>query len=414
MLSFRKHAVACALAMACTVFGAATSKAEDDNEVRPPRATVQLPTVGKVVVTPAVEHGLLPSLRDATPLPDSGMTEHFEGLLPLPPGSAGNADGAVQSRILAPTLNTPSPTGTFLGIGKGLGAFSVGSAPPDTSGAVGRTQYVQVVNSSVAVFNKSTGALLFGPVTTKTLFTSLTGGCKTNNNGDGVVIYDKAADRWVVSQFSVSTTPYLECVAVSQTSDATGAWFVYAFSYGTTTFPDYPKMGAWPDAYYTTFNNFNSAGTAFLGANLCAYDRAKMLVGAAATQQCIGLSSSFGGVLPSDLDGLNPPPTGAPNYMLMWDTNSLDLWRFHVDWANTANTALTGPINIPVAAFSYACAIGGTNDGTCIPQSGTTNKLDSLSDRLMFRLAYLNFGDHESLVVSHSVQAGATAAGLHS
>src|SRR6185295_10054747 len=123
------------------------------------------------------------------------------------------------------------------------------------------------------------------------------------------------------------------------------------------------------------------------------------------------LSSSFGGVLPSDMDGLNPPPTGAPNYMLMWDTNSLDLWRFHVDWANTANTALTGPINIPVAAFSYACAIGGTTDGTCIPQSGTTNKLDSLSDRLMFRLAYLNFGDHESLVVSHSVQAGATAAG---
>src|SRR5438045_836612 len=80
-----------------------------------------------------------------------------------------------------------------------------------------------------------------------------------------------AANRWVVSQFSVSTTPYLQCVAVSQTSDATGAWNRYAFSYGNTAFPDYPKTGVWPDGYYTTFNIFN--GNTFGGAKLCAYNR---------------------------------------------------------------------------------------------------------------------------------------------
>ena len=163
----------------------------------------------------------------------------------------------------------------------------------------------------------------------------------------------------------------------------------------------------WPDGYYTTFNLFNSSGTQFLGPEICAYDRAKMLLGQSATQQCFTLSSSYGGLLPSDLDGPTAPPAGSPNYVLAFGTNSLLLWKFHVDWTTPANTTLTGPTNIPVAAFSTACSGG----GTCIPQSGTTQKLDSLADRLMYRLAYRNFGDHESLVVNHSVTAG-TSVGI--
>jgi len=166
-------------------------------------------------------------------------------------------------------------------------------------------------------------------------------------------------------------------------------------------FPDYPKMGVWPDAYYQTFNMFNNAQT-FAGAKLCAYDRASMLAGAAASQQCFQLSTSFGGVLPADLDGAAAPPAGSPNYLLNRGASSLNLWRFHVDWANTANTKLTGPIGIPVAAYTAAC-----NGGTCIPQSGTRQQLDSLADRLMFRLAYRNFGTFETLVATHSVQVGA-------
>ncbi len=80
-----------------------------------------------------------------------------------------------------------------------------------------------------------------------------------------------------------------------------------------------------------------------------------MLAGAAATQQCFQLSTSFGGVLPADLDGATAPPEGSPEFFFNFGSNSLNEWKFHVDWANSANTTLTGPINIPVAAFTPAC-----------------------------------------------------------
>jgi hypothetical protein len=318
-------------------------------------------------------------------------------------GAIEQADPVVQKSAapspLAPTLNAPS----ILGVGKGFtgpeGTFTVDAAPPDTNGAVGSTQYVQWVNESFAVFDKATGAVLLGPVAGNTLWSGFGGGCETNNDGDPIVQYDKAANRWIFTQFSVSTTPYLQCFAISDTSDATGSYHRYAL--GMSAFPDYPKLGVWPDAYYITFNMFTSV---FVGAKVCALDRTAMLNGDPATAQCVQLSSSYASLLPSDLDGATPPPAGAPNYLLNFGTNSLRLWKFHVDWANSANSTFTGPTSIPVAAFTRAC--GG---GACIPQRGTKNKLDSLGDRLMYRLAYRNFGDHESLVVNHSVAAGSSS-----
>ena len=127
-----------------------------------------------------------------------------------------------------------------------------------------------------------------------------------------------------------------------------------------------------------------------------------MLAGLAATQQCFNTSSLYGGLLPADLDGPTPPPTGSPSYVLNFGSSALNMWKFHVDWANPAASTFTGPTSIPTAAFAAACSSG----GDCIPQAGTSNRLDSLADRLMYRLAYRNFGDHESLVVNHSVTAG--------
>jgi hypothetical protein len=130
-----------------------------------------------------------------------------------------------------------------------------------------------------------------------------------------------------------------------------------------------------------------------------------MLTGAAATQVCFQLSSSFGGLLPSDLDGTTAPPANTPNLFMNFGTNSLNLWKFKVNFATPASSTFTGPTNIPVAAFSPACSGG----GTCIPQANTRQQLDSLADRLMYRLAYRNYtgtGAHESLVVNHSVAVG--------
>jgi len=347
-----------------------------------------------------------PPLRDIAPIaPEQGAFRVKREFLMRPPATGtGAPDTALQSTpgaAAAPILGT-----SFEGVGQGFtgpaGTFSVTSAPPDTNGQVGPNNYVQIVNTSFAVFDK-TGKVLFGPAATRTLWSGFGGGCQANNDGDATVVYDRQADRWIISQFSVSTTPFLQCVAVSTSGDPTGSYFRYAFQY--SNFPDYPKMGVWPDAYYETFNLFNNAGTAFLGPEICAYDRAKMLVGAPATQQCFILSTAFGGILPSNVDSGQPPPAGSPNYLIDFATNALDFWKFHVDWTTPANTTITAASQIPVAPFSPACSGG----GTCIPQAGTTQQLDSLADRLMYRLAYRNFGDHESLVVSHAVTAGSSS-----
>src|SRR5579859_7319783 len=323
----------------------------------------------------------------------------------LPPGlkPAEEPDPVQQQTVVSPgaslaTAQAPTSGLSFEGLGNAQYGFTVTSAPPDTNGTAGATQYVQWVNSSFAIFNKSTGALIAGPSAGNTLWSGFGGGCQTNNDGDPIVLYDKIAQRWVFSQFSVSTTPYLQCIAVSTTSDATGTYNRYSFQY--TNFDDYPKMGVWPDAYYETFNMF-AGGTTFVGADACAYDRNAMLAGSTATQVCFQQGTSVGGLLPSDLDGTTAPPAGSPNYMMYFGTNNLNLFKFHVDFTNPANSTFTGPTVINVAAFIPLC--GG---GTCVPQPSTTQQLDSLADRLMYRLAYRNFGSHESLVVNHSVVAG--------
>jgi hypothetical protein len=354
---------------------------------------------------PAEHNDVSPPLRDITPAaapaPDKKKEKEPKKGLPVP--APGAPDPVIQSSIgsaAAPALGLG-----FEGVGQGFtgpaGTFSVTSAPPDPNGAAGPNHFVEIVNQSFAIFNKS-GTAVYGPVPTNTIFSGFGGGCQSNDDGDATVAYDRLSDRWIITQFSVSTTPFLQCIAVSTSGDPTGSYYRYSFSY--SNFPDYPKLGVWPDAYYTTFNMFNASGTQFLGPQVCAYNRSKMLLGQPATQQCFTLSSSFGSLLPSDLDGSTPPPSGSPNPVISFGTNSLLRWKFHVDWTTPANSTLTGPTTIPVASFSPACSGG----GACIPQSGTTNRLDSLADRLMYRLAYRNFGDHESLVVSHSVTAGSS------
>jgi hypothetical protein len=362
--------------------------------------------IGSVEVSYAVYSDVSGPLSDLTGVAPAAPDEKEKKEKPLKAlpnmGNALNqADGAEQTTV-GPQAATTNGL-NFAGVGQGDYGFTDQYAPPDTVGAVGDTQYVQWVNTYFAVFNKSTGAIAAGfPKAGNSPWVGFGGGCQTNNDGDPIVQYDKLAKRWILTQFSVSTTPYLQCVAVSQTSDATGAYYRYAFSYGNTQFNDYPKLGVWPDGYYISYNIFNNAQT-FAGSKVCAFDRAKMVAGdPTATQQCFQLSTSYGGLLPSDLDGVTAPPAGSPNFFLNFGSNSLRLWKFHVDFASPANSTFTGPTTVAVAAFNAACSGG----GACIPQPGTSNKLDSLADRLMYRLAYRNRAGVESLVVNHSVGVG--------
>lgn len=291
---------------------------------------------------------------------------------------------------LAPTVGT-----SVDGLGIGTPGFSVNSAPPDTTGAVGATQFVQWVNTSFAVYDKASKARTFGPANGLTLWSGFPGVCGTRNDGDPVVQYDKIANRWVLSQFAVpSSGPFTQCIAVSTTSDATGSYNRYQFTY--PNFNDFPKVGVWPDAYYVTYNIFTIS---FQGSTVCAIDRAKMLAGQAATQQCFKVPAAFGSTLPGDLDG--PPPTaGTPAVIVARGSNSINFWKFKVDWTTPGNSTFSGPVNVAVAPFSPACS-GGSN---CIPQPNTRNRLDSLADRLNFRAAYR--ADRDSLVLNHAVSAG--------
>jgi hypothetical protein len=356
-----------------------------------------------VEVSPAVHPAHLPSLRGAMALPEElAGDKRVRELKRLPhiDGAGWAEDAAAQTSATTSSSAATTPGVGFAGLGAGDYGFSVQYAPPDTTGAAGATQYVQWVNASFAVFDKATGARVYGPAAGNTLFAGLgaTHPCATENDGDPIVQYDKQAGRWVLSQFAVpgGSAGYWQCLAVSQSDDATGGYYVYAFPY--SQFNDYPKLGVWPDAYYVTFNMFTNV---FQGAKVCAYDRARMLAGQPATQQCVQLSSSYGSLLPADLDGSSPPPAGAPNYLVNRLSSALGYGTFKVDWTNPANSRLTGPTQIAVAAYNAAC--GG---GTCIPQAGTRQKLDSLADRLMWRLAYRNLGGVETMVVNHAVQIG--------
>ena len=287
--------------------------------------------------------------------------------------------------------------------------------PPDTNGAVGMTQFVQMVNVTIAVYAKRDGALLMGPAAIHTLWTGFGGLCENggtaetfSDGGDPVVLFDHLSNRWLVTQlqFGETFTQTAQCIAVSTTSDATGSYNRYEFDFGAN-FPDYPKFGIWPDAYYNTIDVFPSKG--FAGAQACAFDRAAMLAGAPASAICFQQPPTVSSFLPSDLDGSRLPPAGAPNtFVGLADASHLQLFQFHADFADPSRSTFAGPTLVEVAPFNEICARARTVACIAEPQPG--EKVDGLSDRVMFRLAYRNFGDHESLVVNHTVLGGALAA----
>ena len=292
--------------------------------------------------------------------------------------------------------------------------FGFAFVPPDTNGAVGATQFVQMVNVTISVYDKATGTRQMGPVAIHTLWTGFGGLCEFgggtptfSDGGDPVVLYDHLAGRWLITQlqFDSTSTHTAQCIAVSTTSDATGTYNRYEYDFGAN-FPDYPKFGIWPDAYYNTVNIFPGKG--FAGADACAFDRSAMLAGAAASSICFQQPSTVSSLLPADLDGSTLPPAGAPNYMVgLADSTHLNFFRFHADFSNPAASTFTGPTLIPVAPYSEICARA--TSSACIPEPNPGEKVDGLSDRVMFRLAYRNFGNHESLVVNHTVAGGPLA-----
>lgn len=310
-------------------------------------------------------------------------------------------DPVVQPAPAGGTWLTGTPTIGFNFAGVGI----LGGTPSDSNGSVGNNQFVETVNTRYQVWslNRSnrTATSLLGPININTLWSGFGGACETQNSGDPIVLFDKLANRWMISQFtsSPSSGTYYQCVAVSTGANATGSYFRWAFAVPNGRFGDYPHFGAWSDAYYVMAHAFTSSSGSYVAALFAAMDRVKMLAGdPAATWQVIE-DPNEGGHMPADLDGFAPPPTGAPGIFLSVHGASMYVYRMKVDFQVPANTTRTRQAAIPIAPATGACNGG----GDCIPQPGTSQRVSSLGDRLMFRAAYRNFVDHESIVVSHSV-----------
>ena len=314
--------------------------------------------------------------------------------------------------------------------------------------------------------------VLYGPGETRNVFKGFGGGCEARNNGDAVVRYDQLADRWLIVMPIFTRLPvrqdappaskaatrrrracgdsrdsrvrptrlyepppppprqrasggqrppgqrpppdsgvYAMCYAVSIGADPFGPYYRYEFV--RPLFPDYPRPAVWPDGYYVP----TSTGDEVIQKHACVVDRAKMLEGEDATEQCV-IIDGVNFLNNADLDGKQLPPKGAPNIMMaaggtqlkkVMEDDGIYVWTFHVDWKNPSKTKVVGPTKIAVAPYHYLCDGQLTN---CVPQPGADRRLDAQGDKIMARLVYRRIGNRESIVAVHSVNTSSGGGGV--
>lgn len=241
-----------------------------------------------------------------------------------------------------------------------------GSYPPDTHGAVGLTQFVQVVNSLITVRKKSDNSVqlsaslgaFFG--SSQFLF-------------DPRAVYDSTWNRWVVvaTRFPISGANPQFFLAVSTSSDATGSWYIYLPTYSggglaLGDFFDYPQLGMDQDAIFVTSNIF-TASDAFKFAAMTPIAKARVYNGL----------SFFVPIFTSLAATLAPPVVldqDARSYFVAANTSpNLALYRGE-NLSNPSQATLTLQGNVAVGAYSAP---------PNARQPGTTQLLDSLDGRFL-------------------------------
>ena len=341
------------------------------------------------------------------------------------PGVQGSFDPLIQTNLLqnssaaidanAPAA-MPTPALTFEGLSSQDNLNASGGStvmPPDTEGDVGPNHYVEGTNFLFTVYNKTGTNLLAGGRRYSQLFAPIGGQCAARNDGDPIIQYDQLADRWMISQFCTANDPFNhQLMAISTTADPTGSYYLYDFQMPNIHFPDYPHYGVWPDGYYMIANVFQSTSNiVFYGAGAYAFDRRRMLAGdPAASFIYIDeslIDPTLGGQLPTDADGLNPPPPGLPNLFCEFrDTefgdpiDALRCFEFRPNFDNPGATTYTQIPDIPTAPFDGRNPSGRVDVEQPSPATASHN-LDSLGGRLMYRLAYRNLGTSSAPVNSY-------------
>lgn len=402
---------------------------------------------------------------------DSAQERREEPIPPPTPPPTLAAAGIAVEQTAEGTRTAVPLIESFDGLGAGFEGPQ-GSAnfrsPSDNSLAVGPDHIVQIVNSRIAIYSKKgkkydkSGTVLYGAVPTKTIWAGFGGVCDARNNGDAVVRYDQLAGRWlfvmpIFSRIGADDFPaksssnpgeaappgqlakkgqasspgpaaappanppplppppergqrppekkegvWAMCYAVSTGPDPLGTYYRYAFE--RALFPDYPRPAVWMDGYYVP----TSTGDEVIQKHVCIAERAKMLAGQPATEQCI-IIDGVNFLNNADIDGQKLPPRGTPNIMMaaggtqlknIYGDDGIYFWKVHVDWSDPANTKAEGPTKIGVAPYHYLC---NGQLSSCVSQPDTERRLDVQGDKIMQRLVYRNVGGHESIVAAHSI-----------
>ena len=297
---------------------------------------------------------------------------------------------ASPSATNTPVRTSPNPLISFAG----LNFSQDGNGwPPDTTGDIGPNHYIQTVNTAIGIFDKTNGARL-ASFSYDTFFNGTGTPCDNNNGGDPTVVYDHYSSRWIIGDFAWigATGPYYECVAVSKTADpVNGGWWQYGILVDNVNFNDYPKMAVWPSGIFITYNLFPDAG-GYAGPQISALNRTDLINGNPVSIVSFRPGSQYNSMLAATARATDPP-ANTNEYAVTLETTSLNLWRFHVDFATPANSTLTGPQIVPVATYATRPRVA-TRGGETV---------DTLSDRLMDHLAYSNVNNTPSLWTTHTV-----------
>ncbi len=275
-----------------------------------------------------------------------------------------------------------------------------GSRPQDPTGAAGPNHYVQIINATpFKVYDKITGASLL-TANISTLWSPA-----TSNDGDPILMYDKYADRWFVSQFGTSGNKIY--IAISTTNDPTGSYYAYTFT--SPQFPDYLKFSIWENGYYMTSNQSTD--------KVFCFERDQMLVGNASARAVsanftTGSVSSFFVPLPADAADGGLPVAGTPLPFFCYTENSwgggnidgVKIWNMTVNWGTTPSASISLNTTIPTSAFDGTYNTS-WND---IPQPGTTQMLDGIGGVPTFRAQWRPWNGYNTVVLNWGVKLSAT------
>ena len=293
---------------------------------------------------------------------------------------------------------------------EGISEEDANSGVPDVNGDVGRDYYVEIVNAThFRVYNKN-GQPVSNIISANTIWAQV----GHFSAGDPILLYDQEADRWFLTEFPSSNRVLL---AISVTNDPRGSWDAYAFQ--TPRFPDFPKYGIWPDAYYLTTNE---GGPNF---PVYAFNREDILAGVDTVRFQRLTVPKHGGVFfevgqPVDWDGMQRPPDGSPAVVVKlndddWFTTNQDhiiLHKIHIDWDTSLNSFIELE-EIPTAPFDTdGCSFEHTGGFSCVPQPNGQG-IDGAQWIITNKAPYRNFGTHESFVMSFMVDVtGEDVAGI--